>query len=406
MRLLRMQVDGSPLYKDGRLDLDFYATDRVMRKEGRTAEDVFWLDDAIYSQNILAVVGINASGKTTTLNLLKFVLGYLSGPYSMRSFSHADLRVGKLDDDIVVTAVFWEKGEFYLLESTISHAFRDAGASAFGGVIAADAFSFVDETLWRLSSSRVGRRAIADSDEFKANAEIVCMRNGDEGDARVLDERQRLFLDEGTSIASTVTGKTGAKVESPDRILPMLTMPTEVIQAFDASVEYLKWNAESQVFHLKFKNEPTERVVSVEVAMQILSRGTVVGAELVDHAISALSVGGYLIVDEMEMGLNRSLAGTVIGLFSSPATNPRGAQLVFSTHYPELLDNIKRKDNVYLLVRDDDYATDVVKYSDCIDRIENKKSDVIINNVIKGSMPRYPDVQAMRVFVKGCVSDE
>lgn len=101
----------------------------------------------------------------------------------------------------------------------------------------------------------------------------------------------------------------------------------------------------------------------------------------------------------METGLNRSLVGTVIGLFASPVTNPHGAVLLFSTHYHELLDGLKRKDNVYLLVRNESFDTEVVKYSDRIGRIENKKSDVVINNVIKGSMPRYPDVQAMRSYV-------
>ena len=85
--------------------------------------------------------------------------------------------------------------------------------------------------------------------------------------------------------------------------------------------------------------------------------------------------------------------GTVIGLFASPVTNPHGAVLLFSTHYPELLDGLKRKDNVYLLVRNESFDTEVVKYSDRIGRIENKKSDVVINNVIKGSML---DIQTFR----------
>ena len=104
-------------------------------------------------------------------------------------------------------------------------------------------------------------------------------------------------------------------------------------------------------------------------------------------------------MDEIETGLNRSLVGTVIELFASPVTNPHGATLLFSTHYSELLDVLRRKDNVFVLVRDDSFKTELIKYSERINRIENKKSDVIINNVIKGSMPKYPDVQAMREYV-------
>ena len=81
-------------------------------------------------------------------------------------------------------------------------------------------------------------------------------------------------------------------------------------------------------------------------------------------------------------------------------TNPHGATLLFSTHYSELLDVLRRKDNVIVLVRNESFETEVIKYSDRIARIENKKSDVIINNVIKGSMPKYPDVRAMRNYVR------
>ena len=188
-------------------------------------------------------------------------------------------------------------------------------------------------------------------------------------------------------------------MESPERTLPLTSLPTPVVQAFDPSVEYLVWNKENQVFHLKFKGERAERVMNVAIATSVLSNGTVLGAELVNQAITALRNGGYLIVDEIETGLNRSLVGTVIELFASPVTNPHGATLLFSTHYSELLDVLRRKDNVFVLVRDDSFKTELIKYSERINRIENKKSDVIINNVIKGSMPKYPDVQAMREYV-------
>ena len=157
------------------------------------------------------------------------------------------------------------------------------------------------------------------------------------------------------------------------------------------------------MFHLKFKGE-IERVVGMEAAVAMLSRGTIEGAELIDHAIGVLKQGGYFIVDEIEESLNRSLVATVIELFASPVTNPHGAQLVFSTHYPEILDSVRRKDAVYVLVRDEGWRTSVLKYSDSINRIENKKSAVINNNIIRGAMPRYPDVQAMRDYVRACVN--
>ena len=118
-----------------------------------------------------------------------------------------------------------------------------------------------------------------------------------------------------------------------------------------------------------------------------LSRGTIIGAEMVQYALGRLRDGGYMIVDEIETSLNRSLVGVVIGLFASPATNPHGAQLVFTTHVPELLDEVRRKDAVYVLRRDAAYKTEAVKYSDEVKRIENKKSGAILRNIVGGRFP-------------------
>lgn len=57
------------------------------------------------------------------------------------------------------------------------------------------------------------------------------------------------------------------------------------------------------------------------------------------------------------------------------------------------------------MVRNENYKTEAIKFSDKVKRIENKKSEVIMANLIKGSTPRYPDVQAMRDYVRNYVSE-
>lgn len=401
MKLLKLRIDGALLYKGNRFELDFIATDRVPRDEEGNIADVTPMNggSAIYAQNVIGFVGVNASGKTTGLNLVRLVLGYLTGSYVMRGFASPADRFGKLGDRINVSCIFVEKGSYYLIESEIRHSMNIADNPLIAERRAVDKFVFEDESLWELPASKAARKTVTDIDLFREKAELLLKRNGPEGDGKVLDDARRTFLGEDMSIVSMVTGRKLASVEGLDRALPLVNMPTPVVQAFDGSVEYLKWNSENQVFHLKFKNEPSERILNADMAKSVLSNGTIMGCELVQRSVETLNDGGYLIVDEMETGLNRSLVGTVIELFASPVTNPKGATLLFSTHYPELLDVLRRKDNVYILVRDAEYKTEVVKYSDRINRIENKKSDVVINNVIKGSMPKYPDVQAMRDYV-------
>ncbi len=397
MKLLKLRIDGVTLFKDKRLELDFIASDRVFRDEEGNVADVFPLPvgSSIYSQNVMGVVGVNASGKTTTLNLVRFVLGYMSGSFVMRRFATGSDVLGNLERQVNVACVFFEKGSVYLIESRL----RKVDGVAAEDTSFAESLAFENEWLWRCPASRVSRKVVLNIERLKDVSEPILVREGpDDGDL-VLNDAQRTFLDDNMSIVSVITGKKVVSVESPERTLPLTSLPTPVVQAFDPSVEYLVWNKENQVFHLKFKGERAERVMNVAIATSVLSNGTILGAELVNQAITALRNGGYLIVDEIETGLNRSLVGTVIELFASPVTNPHGATLLFSTHYSELLDVLRRKDNVFVLVRDDSFKTELIKYSERINRIENKKSDVIINNVIKGSMPKYPDVQAMREYV-------
>jgi len=60
---------------------------------------------------------------------------------------------------------------------------------------------------------------------------------------------------------------------------------------------------------------------------------------------------------------------------------------------------------VYLLIRNKNFTTDVVKYSDRIPRIENKKSEVVLANAIRGVMPGYPEVEGMRVYAREYVRE-
>ncbi len=397
MRLLMLSVKGLTLFRDNHLKLDFLATDRVPRRDGgRLVQDVTAVGNthSIYSQNVVGISGVNASGKTTALGLVKLALDLLSGEVAMRGFLGQGSFAGRIDGQLVIEATFWHAGRFYLVRSTLVR------AAAHGHrTLLPDGLTFGDETLWTLKAPRVNRAMISDPATFMQHASVVRKRNGVKGDPLALTEEELNLLGPERSIVSAVTGRARSEVEVPARMLPVSTLPTPVVQAFDASVERLEWDSRDEVYRIKFVGQP-ERVVNHNSALAILSRGTVFGVELVNRTINVLSCGGYLIVDEMEEGINRSLVATVIDLFASPVTNPHGAQLVFTTHYPELLDALHRKDNVYLLVRDAEQRTEVIKYSDRVSRIEVKKSEVVLSDLVRGTMPRYPDVRAMREYVR------
>ena len=109
---------------------------------------------------------------------------------------------------------------------------------------------------------------------------------------------------------------------------------------------------------------------------------------------SVLKAGGYILFDEIENHINKRLVEWILSLFENRDYNPYGACLIFTTHYPELLDTFVRKDNIYITRKRNDGTLEAVKYSDEIKRNELLKSNVILGNLIKGTVPKYASMKA------------
>lgn len=400
MRLLKMIVEGAGLFSDDTFSMDFFASDRVSGKDGPRFNNVHRLGStgSIYSQNVVAISGVNASGKSTALKTIRLILQMLYTPASARLSSSGANVPAKIRDRFKVQAVFWERDRFYLVDSKLhlSVTAEEEDSPRW--------FRIDDEELWLLDASRPNKSMMQSPDLFKQNAHIILRRRGEKGDATVVSQEARRFLLSNVSIASSLLSLDEAEEDFEAKDILRTAHATEVVHAFDNSVEKLEWNKASETFRLKFHGEE-ERLVGESSVLDMLSDGTIVGVGMVERALRQLRVGGFVLIDEIELALNKSLVRAFIELFQSHVTNPKGAQLVFTTHYIELLDYLPRKDNVYLLVRNKEFATDVVKYSDRISRIENKKSEVVLANAIRGAMPSYPEVEGMRAYAREYVRE-
>ena len=91
----------------------------------------------------------------------------------------------------------------------------------------------------------------------------------------------------------------------------------------------------------------------------------------------------------------------LIGLLAPPRTNPGGPRCVFTTHYTQLLDSLRRNNGVCPLARTDDYKTRVLKHSEAFARDDYRKSDVIVSDAIRGANPKYEDVKRLNRYVVG-----
>ena len=399
MRLLKLVVKGAGLFVNDTFPMDFYAADRVSDREKPAYAHVHRLEktSSIYSQNVVGITGINATGKSTALKVIQLALDLIDAPYSMRSGHLRRHMPAKMRKELSLQVVFWQDGSYYLLESKL---LLSRSADEGDGP---NWFRIDDETLWRPTTTRPSKATVGDPEKFKRNAEVYLRRNQEADDGKSVPLEARRFLRDNISIAVVLgTSDEGKEQFSPHDIL-RTSHATAIVHAFDSSVEVLEWMPAADAFRLKFYGEE-ERMVSSETVLDMLSDGTVAGIGLVERALIQLRAGGYLLIDVIGAGLSQSLIMTIIQLFQSPVTNPHGAQLIFTTSYVELLDFLPRKDSVYLLVRNKEFNTEVVKYSDRISHIEkSKKSEVVLANVIAGSLPSYPEVEGMRTYARDFV---
>lgn len=86
-----------------------------------------------------------------------------------------------------------------------------------------------------------------------------------------------------------------------------------------------------------------------------------IGAEV----LKVLDKGGVIIVDELDTSLHPYLTKMIVMLFQSKSTNPKNAQLIFTTHDVSLLDrDLIRRDQIWIAEKSEKGSTDLFSLQD------------------------------------------
>ncbi len=106
------------------------------------------------------------------------------------------------------------------------------------------------------------------------------------------------------------------------------------------------------IVHKKFDEH--NRQIGVEpIALDDESAGTQKIFYLAGPVVEILMKGGCLWIDEIDARVHPKLTQEIIQLFNSRQTNPRRAQLIFTTHETNLLDrNLFRRDQIWFTEKD------------------------------------------------------
>lgn len=99
------------------------------------------------------------------------------------------------------------------------------------------------------------------------------------------------------------------------------------------------------------------------------SEGTKSLIRMAPSIVQAIENGGLLLVDELESSLHPLIGAAIVKLFNSPESNPRGAQILFTTHDTRLLAAsadapLLRRDQVWFAEKSPEGASTIYPLTD------------------------------------------
>jgi AAA15 family ATPase/GTPase len=140
----------------------------------------------------------------------------------------------------------------------------------------------------------------------------------------------------------------------------------------DISIQELKYPQEKESIHM------LQLLHSSKVGKFILdlfeeSHGTQKIISLLTEIFPALENGGLVVLDEIETALHPDLTKKIISLFESKKTNPKNAQLIFSTHQHPLIAD-RTKTQIFITEKDNKkFETELYRLDD-VEGIRNDEN--------------------------------
>jgi hypothetical protein len=191
------------------------------------------------------------------------------------------------------------------------------------------------------------------------------------------------------------------RVESKEKIIEFLNSADigianiEVQNQKQRHVNVFVENATGRVM----PGEPVDRDVPLALLTHVGSAGTATFS-LADESqgtqrlfafagiiLNVLQSGATLVVDEMENSMHPLMVRHLLKLFFSSQSNPRGAQIIFSTHNTSFLDNsLLRRDQIWFTEKGSDLATSLVPMSE----FSPRKKEAFEKNYLEGRYGAIP----------------
>lgn len=365
MKILRIQADGLPLFKEP-LDISFTTSQRFSNDD---KDILFHLFSNVYINTTTAIIGINASGKTSVLNVILLALGIVNNE-PINHIKSKDI-LNKSQEATFTIYYHLSDNEICKLQTIIKYN-EDT-----------DRYIIKEEKIWKKLTSNIATKKYT----FVFN-ETMLIKERDNTEE---------FLPDDISIIIAQNKKLNEHIPVTDmlsftnvNVLPISdNIPLEIINFLDPTIEALFFedNEAKSLVHLKFYGND-EIILNTPAELEhYLSSGTIKGIIAFTKAMATLKNGGYMIIDEIENHFNKEIVTTLIRFFMDTRINKNGAGLIFSTHYPELLDEYDRNDSIFITRNRNGITAE--NLSNILKRNDIKKSDAYQSGFLDGTTPTY-----------------
>lgn len=380
-KLIGFKIYNHYLFKDG----SYFGLDIEGQNTKKNRKTTISYSDTLTLNKVTGVVGINAVGKTTLVSIFKGLSDfYLSDLSIDQTVLENVFKLRRGADCIKVEArIASNNGKRYVVRTAFKKKEREIGENAGKWYVG-------EEEIYSDSSRKCPRVHLFNTERMGQPR----LRSDLPEDSMLSPKDSYFFkiVDAGW-VPETIT--TEPLTNSNDAYLFSDETPEALLGYLDNSIEYLRYNRDSNdkvvSYSLKFKG--SDEVITntnFEGFAKVLSSGTIKGLSLFFLILQALRTGATIIVDEIEIHINKQIARDFIGLFMDSRINKNNASMIYTTHYMELTNDLKRKDQEYVITRDGDtLESTVLRLNQANARTELKNSEIFEGGSISNTRPDY-----------------
>lgn len=285
----------------------------------------------LYVFSTLGIIGKNASGKTSAVELLSIIYDIFSN-YRINSSKNI---FKFIDKPINLDITFYHEGIIYrYLTDLCKNVNSVDNTSVF----------FKSEKLFKREYKKAHARELFNYDKFE---EIKTEVKLPEDTSLLYLLLKHISLRGIYCPSDDYMYRDYANAFNVYKLLDNnLKIITSLLKMFDEHLDNIKMINENK-YKIFYTNKTTKEVTNSEL-YEILSSGTTKGFGLFTFVVYSLRTGSDLIIDEIENHFHRTLVENLVNLYKDKSVNKKNATLIFTTHYCEMLNLFSRSDNIYI----------------------------------------------------------